>query len=145
GRGFYSPSDATKWVAYESEPAQLLTIGLGVGLFAGGLGVMLGAPGVFLAFGITAASLVFLQFGVAVPVSHHIALPAAIAAAASGSVIWGGLVGVACAFVGEFMARTFLCHGDTHIDPPAAAITVMTTVVNAAAAFGFFALAKLPA
>lgn len=144
GRGFYSPSDATKWVAYESEPGHLITIGLGVGLMAGGLALTLGTAGIFLAFGITAASLIFLQFGVTVPVSHHMALPAAIAAASSGSLIWAGIVGIAGAFVGEFMARTFLCHGDTHIDPPAAAIAVLTTVVNAATAFGFFALVKLP-
>lgn len=144
GRSFYSPSDGTKWLVFESDLPQLVTIGLGVGLFAGWLAVTLGGAGVFLSFGIAAAALIFLQFGVLVPVSHHIALPAAIAAAASGSVLWGAIIGILSALLGEFMARTFLCHGDTHIDPPASAIAVMTLVVNALTAVGFFAAVRLP-
>ena len=144
GRSFYSPSDSIRWIAFASEPAELITLGLGVGLFAGGLALALGVAGVFLAFGIAAAALIFLQFGVAVPVTHHMALPAAIAAAASGSILVGGVVGVICALLAELIARTFLCHGDTHIDPPAATIAIMTTIINALTAFKVFALLKLP-
>ncbi len=43
-------------------------------------------PWVVLGFGMAAASLVFLQFGTQIPVTHHIVLPAAVAAAASGSI-----------------------------------------------------------
>ena len=134
----YSPPEASCWLPFQSKPGQLAVIGLGVGLMAGHFATSLGAPGVLLAFGLAAASLVFLQFGVQIPVTHHIALPSAIAAAVSGSVIWGGIFGIVCAFVGEFMARTFLVHGDTHIDPPAATIAPMTTVANLLAAIGFF-------
>ncbi len=144
GRAFYSPSDGIKWVAFQSELPQVLTIGLGVGLFAGWLGITMGGAGVFLAFGIAATSLLFLQLGILVPVSHHIALPAAIAAAASGSILWAAIVGVICALMGEFMARTFLCHGDTHIDPPACTISVMTLIINGLTAAGFFAAVRLP-
>ncbi len=140
----YAPTNGSQWVPWQSDRLQLVVIGLGVGLLAGFLGVTFGAPGVFLAFGIAAASLILLQFGVQTPVTHHIALPAAIAAAASGSIIWGGIFGVLCALVGEFMACTFLVHGDTHIDPPAATIAPMTTIANALAALGFFTFLSLP-
>jgi hypothetical protein len=144
GRSFWDPSDGIKWLSFMSTSGQLAVIGIGVGLMAGFLGISYGTPGVFLSFGFAAASLVFLQFGVLVPVSHHIALPAAIAGAASGSILWAAIVGLVCAFVGEFYARLFLAHGDTHIDPPACTIATMTTVVNALAAAGFFAAARLP-
>ncbi|TBW36778.1 permease [Siculibacillus lacustris] len=144
GRAFLSPSDGAKWLSFQSDPGQLVTIGLGVGLFAGYLALTFGGAGVLLSFGIAAASLIFLQFGVAVPVSHHMALPAAIAAAASGSMIWAAVVGIVCAFIGELMARLFLCHGDTHIDPPAATIAIMTLVINFLTSVGFFAAVHLP-
>ncbi|ABD86744.1 hypothetical protein [Rhodopseudomonas palustris] len=144
GRAFYSPSDGAKWLAFESDPGQLLVIGLGVGLMSGYLGVTYGAPGVFLAFGVAAASLLFLQLGILIPVTHHIALPAALVAASSGSIVWAGIAGVVCAFVGEFFARTFLSHGDTHIDPPACTIAVMTLVINFLTSIGFWKLAHIP-
>lgn len=140
----YAPPLATRWVPYQSSPRQLVVIGLGVGLLAGHFAITFGTAGVFLSFGLAAASLIFLQFGVQIPVTHHIALPAAIAAALSGSLIWGGAFGIVCAFVGEFMACTFLVHGDTHIDPPAATIAPMTTLANLFAALGFFSLLPLP-
>lgn len=144
GEARYAPTDGSQWLPWQSDRLQLVVIGLGVGLLSGYLGITLGTAGVFLAFGIAAASLILLQFGVQIPVTHHIALPAAIAAAVSGSIIWGGIFGILCALVGEFMACTFLVHGDTHIDPPAATIAPMTTVANALAAFGFFGIIPLP-
>ncbi len=144
GRAFYAPSDKAKWLSFQSEPLQLTVIGLGVGLMAGYLGATYGAPGVFLSFGIAAASLIFLQFGVLVPVSHHIALPAAIVAASSGSIVWAGIAGILCAFVGEFYARTFLSHGDTHIDPPACTIATMTLIFNFLTSVGFWTIAHIP-
>jgi hypothetical protein len=144
GRSFWDPSDGIKWLSFMSKPGELAVIGVGVGLMAGYLGITYGGPGVFLSFGIAAASLIFLQFGVLVPVSHHIALPAAIAAATSGSILWAGIVGIVCAFLGEFFARLFLAHGDTHIDPPACTIATMTTVVNFLGVAGFFAAVHLP-
>lgn len=141
---YANPDPATLWLPFQSTPSQLLTIGLGVGLFAGFLGINLGGPGVFLAFGLAATSLIFLQFGVNVPVTHHIALPAAIAAAASGSLVWAAIVGIAGAFAGEFFARTFHNSGDTHIDPPAAAIATLTLIVNFAAAAGILTAIQIP-
>ena len=89
-----------------------------------------------LGFGIAAASLIFLQFGGTLPVTHHIALPAALAALASGSIIVGAAFGVIGAVLGEFFSRLMLVHGDTHIDPPAAAIGATVLVLRVAEANG---------
>lgn len=75
--------------------------------------------------------------------SHHIALPAALVAVLSGSLLWAGIVGIICALLGELMSRIFLVHGDTHIDPPAMAIAIMTTAVNLLATIGLFTLIPL--
>ncbi|MGH3089646.1 MAG: hypothetical protein ACRDSJ_20360, partial [Rubrobacteraceae bacterium] len=53
----------------------------------------------------------------------------------------GGAAGIGGAFLGELFSRLFLIHGDTHVDPPAHAIWVMTTIVIVVGlllnAFGF--------
>ena len=86
--------------------------------------------GAVLGFGIASAALVFLQYGTQIPVTHHIALPAALAASASSSLLVGALFGVLGAFLGELYARLFLIHGDTHIDPPAAAIATAVVLLR---------------
>ena len=144
GERFFYPTDATKWLAFQSSVGQLVVIGIGVGLFGGWLGVTYGTPGALLAFGITAASLLFLTVGVLTPVTHHIALPAAIVGAASGSIILAAIAGLICAFVGEFYARIFLDRGDTHIDPPACTIATMTLVFNFMTSIGFWAFLPVP-
>ncbi|MGR6979982.1 hypothetical protein ACUHGC_00785 [Testudinibacter sp. P27/CKL/0425] len=118
------------WMPYHSRLAQLITLGCGIGLFAGYLGISLGSNGVLLAFGISAFSLIFLHFNTSVPISHHISLPAATTALLSGSLIWAAIVGIICALLGELISRLFLIHGDTHIDPPAFVIFLMTTVIH---------------
>lgn len=144
GRKFYEPTDATKWLVFQSNFGQLAMIGLGGGLLGGWLGVTYGTPGALLAFGIAASSLLFLTVGVLTPVTHHIMLPAAIVGASSGSILWAGIAGLICAFVGEFFARTFLDHGDTHIDPPACTIALMTLVFNYLTFRGFWAVVPIP-
>jgi hypothetical protein len=144
GESRYAPAAAYCWVPWQSKPLQLLMIGLGMGGFSAYMAVTLpNGAGVFLGFGIAAASLVFLQFGTQVPVTHHIALPAAVAAATSGSIVWGILFGVAAAFVGEFMANTFCAWGDTHIDPPAATIWPMTSLSILLSAIGIYQMLPL--
>ncbi|PLW76846.1 permease [Cohaesibacter celericrescens] len=144
GRKFFDPTDSTKWLAFQSECGQLAVIGLGVGLLGGWLGITYGMTGALLAFGIAAASLFFLALGLSLPVTHHIALPAAIVGAASGSMIWACIAGLVCAYAGEVAARLFLCHGDTHIDPPACTIALMTMVFNFLTAVGFWAMIPMP-
>ncbi|MBL3568021.1 permease [Rhodovulum sp. BSW8] len=144
GERFFHPTDATKWLVFQSSFGQIAVIGIGVGLLGGWLGVTYGTAGALLAFGIAAASLLFLTVGVLTPVTHHIALPAAIVGVASGSILWAAIAGLVCAFVGEFFARVFLDRGDTHIDPPACTIAAMTLVFNVLTSIGFWALLPLP-
>ncbi|MFD1801409.1 permease [Mixta tenebrionis] len=139
----FNPPQETCWVPYHSRSPQLTLLGLGIGLMAGYLGLTFGGDGALLAFGISAFSLIFLHFNTQVPVSHHIALPAALAAVASHSLLWAALVGLACALIGEWASRLFLVHGDTHIDPPAFTIALMTSVINVLAMAGIFALVPL--
>ncbi len=141
-RGRFNPGETQVWVPQQEKWVQAAVIGLGVGAMSGfmfitiiGISPDLATAATVLGFGISAASLIFLQFGTAIPVTHHMALPAAVAAGALGTgfgdtgvliiAIIGGVLG---ALVGEFFSRLFLIHGDTHIDPPACAIAVMTTV-----------------
>ncbi|MBG6245520.1 permease [Candidatus Symbiopectobacterium sp. 'North America'] len=141
-RRCYPPQDQC-WMPYHSRIPQLSVLGIGIGLMAGYLGHSFGGSGALLAFGISAFSLVFLHFNTQVPVSHHIALPTALAAAASGSLIWAAVVGIICALLGELISRLFLVYGDTHIDPPAFTIAIMTTLLNLVATIGFFAAVPL--
>jgi len=143
GESRYAPSEAYCWVPWQSKPGQNLLIGLGGGLFSAHLAIVLGPAGAVLGFGFSAASLVFLQFGTKVPVTHHITLVAAVAAAASGSYIWGALFGLIAAFVGELMANTFCAWGDTHIDPPAATIALLTSLSLLVQALGVYGLIVL--
>lgn len=143
GRRFV-PDEGIRWIPWHSTPGQLACLGGGVGLLASWLGASFHTPGVFLAFGLAASSLIFLQFGQKGPVTHHLALPAALAGALSGSVIWGAIVGVVCAMVGEACARTLHDNGDTHIDAPATTIAIMTCVINFCASVGLFAAVPFP-
>ncbi|MEF8885127.1 MAG: hypothetical protein V5A44_08420 [Haloarculaceae archaeon] len=92
----------------------------------------------FLAFGISAASLLFLQLGVEqIPVTHHMTLPASTAALAAAPLGLAdpALILVAAAFgaygavAGEVVQWVFYAHSDTHFDPPAAAIVVATLTI----------------
>ena len=142
-RGRFNPGGDRAWVAYQQGWGQAAVIGLGVGAFSAFLAITvtqanpdLAPAGAVIGFGITAASLIFLQFGASIPVTHHMALPAAVAAGVAatlglglgGALILGILGGILGALVGEVFSRLFLIHGDTHIDPPAGAIWFMTSV-----------------
>jgi hypothetical protein len=77
----------------------------------------------FFGFCLSAFSLLWLQFGVSIPVTHHITLVAAYAVVSSGgSLIWGFAGAVIAAFLGDFLSRLFHVYGDCHVDPPAMAI-----------------------
>ncbi|WP_333650004.1 hypothetical protein [Lacrimispora sp.] len=93
-----------------------------------------------LCFGIAAASLIFTQTGFATPATHHIALIAALAVAASGNPALGPIFGIIASLVGDFMAKTFNSHCDTHIDPPAFTIFILTFIINAVFGNGFFSV-----
>ncbi|WP_328460536.1 hypothetical protein [Streptomyces sp. NBC_00448] len=121
------------WLPAQEKPVMAALLGLAVGFLASWSAVELVrtdpslslAAGV-LAFGVSALSLVFLATPVTVPATHHITSVAAATGLAFSSVWVGALAGLATALVGEGASRVFLIHGDTHIDPPAVAIAVMT-------------------
>lgn len=126
------PDSARHWVRHQETAGQFTTIGFGAGLVSTFAALALGPErgGDVLGFGIAASTLVFSQFGLRVPVTHHMALPAALAALASGDILTGAAFGVAGAFAGEGFSRVFHQHGDTHIDPPAAGIAVATAIIR---------------
>ena len=130
GQARFTPGPDTQWLPWQSTIAQRLIIGLGAGALSAHIALLIGAEngGVVMGFAISAISLALLGLGVQVPVTHHITLVAAVAASASGSLLWGAAFGIGAGIVGEYMANTFLVHGDTHIDPPACTIVVLTTV-----------------
>jgi hypothetical protein len=138
GESRFSPGQERRWLFWQSDPLQLAVLGLGAGLLSAGLALGLGAErgGLFLGFGLSCASLIFLQIGVRVPVTQHITLVAAIAALATGSLLWGAAAGIVTSMLGELFARLFLIWGDTHIDPAAVSIFVMTALFAVLAAMG---------
>ena len=122
-----------------------------IGLVGGLLGgyVALITNSLFLAFGISAASLIFLALGVEkIPVTHHITLPGSTATIAvlndptgTSQLIalgTGCVFGMIGALVGEFAQRIFYAHSDTHLDPPAVSIIFTTFLISIFAGLGIF-------
>lgn len=139
------------WLPHQYKWANVIAIGLVVGLLGGFTALATGSA--FLAFGISAASLVFLNLGVEnIPVTHHMALPSSTAAlavvggtapetvAAAGIVplLVGGIFGITGALAGEFVQRIFYSHADTHLDPPAFAIAINTFIIALLTFVGVF-------
>ncbi|WP_419181136.1 hypothetical protein [Haloarcula litorea] len=126
------------WLPHQYEWSGVALIGLVGGALGGYIWLQTGSY--FLGFGISAASLTFLNLGVEkIPVTHHITLPGSTAGAAvvasdpaaSGLVVVvvATVFGIYGALLGEVWQRVFYAHGDTHWDPPAAAITIATFTV----------------
>lgn len=135
------------WLPHQYKWANVAMIGLMSGILGGFIALETGSA--FLAFGISAASLTFLNLGVEkIPVTHHMTLPASTAAlavyadptgtSAVVALLIGGLFGAYGALVGEVVQRVFYAHSDTHFDPPAAAIVVGTLTVAILAILGVF-------
>lgn len=134
--GRFSPLAKNVWVDYMATAAQKTIIAISFGgLSAYITHLMLlneqtAGAAVFFGFCISATSLIFLQFGTAVPVTHHITLCAAYGVVASGgNILWGIIAAIVAAFLGDFLARLLCCYGDVHIDPPAMAIAVTSFIV----------------
>lgn len=143
-RGRFEPAGERVWVDYQQGFLQATVLGLGAGLLSAWIVTAFteanpdyAAAATVLGFGISAASLLLLQTGFSVPVTHHMTLPAAVACgavlAAGGApllaLLLGAAAGIGGALVGETFSRLFLIHGDTHIDPPAGAIFIMTSII----------------
>lgn len=127
------------WLPYHYEWETVLALGAGVGLASGYLAVATGSA--YLAFGITAASLLFLALGVErLPVTHHMALPAGVIAVALAdplvAVLAAGIFGVAGAGLGELSQRVLYARADTHFDPSFASILLTTLLIGLLVAAG---------
>ncbi len=107
----------------------LIVMGIGLGLVSSYFAVEYNL--VVLGFGLSAASLIFTQMGFPVPGTHHISLVAAVAAAASGSLLIGAVFGAFSAILGDVFGKTFNAYCDSHIDPPAGAIFILTFIILA--------------
>jgi hypothetical protein len=136
------------WLGHQYKWGYVTMIGLVAGLLGGYLGLVLNSA--FMGFGISAATLFFLNLGVAkIPVTHHMTLPASTAALAmfpsaeavsvsAVPLVIAGVFGIIGALVGEVIQRIFYAHADTHLDPPAAAITIATFLIAVLTIVGVF-------
>lgn len=138
------PEPEPTWVPWQRAWSQAGLLGLVSGVAAAWIVASLvevdaayAGAATLIGFGVSASLLALLVVGASVPVTHHMTLPAAVAAgfvvAAGGSALTAIAVGALCgllgALLGELCARLFLIHADTHVDPPALAIALMTTAI----------------
>ena len=152
GWGRFAPRDDAAWVRWHEKTVPNVVLGLFTGLLAGGFCLKLaefypnwaqvGANYTFV-FGISAMSLLFLSLGLSFPVTHHMTIIGALAALKFLPIVGGhpipamfigAVAGMCSALMAELFARLWHDHGNTHIDPPAAAIWPMTLIVNGLAA-----------
>ncbi len=143
GWGRFAPRDDAAWIRYHERFVPLTVLGLMTGLVAAGVTLSIiqlypdaAAVAPTLMFGFSAMSLIFLSLGMSFPVTHHMTLIGGVAAATFlpavgviGAALIGAICGMLSAWLGEFFARLLHNNGNTHIDPPAAAIWPMTSLI----------------
>ncbi len=151
------------WIPWHYQWAGVLALGLVAGALAGYVFHRSGSP--FLAFGISAASIMILNdglddnyadFSITPPLTHHMTLcgsagvlafsgvaiaeatPATVAAAVPlwQALVVGGVFGAVAALLGELAERLVYAHGDTHWDPPATAIALTTLLIGLLGSIG---------
>ena len=123
--GRWRPALPEAWLPWQSRPGQLLAIGAGGGLVTAY--TVIAVPGSLgIVFGLSALPLLLLHMEARVPVIIHLVLAAGLTTEATGSVLWGTLAAVSASFLAEFFARLLLVGGDTHVDPPACALAVLS-------------------
>jgi hypothetical protein len=137
-----NPNAPRQWIPSGNALANILILGFGVGLMVSAVGIHLMESGVVavpyvqafyppLIFGLAAISLVFAVMGKGVAATHHIALPAALAAVLSGNLVVGVVVGTVNSLLNEIVGKALNEHSDTFIDPPAVVIFSSTFVILA--------------
>jgi len=143
------------WLPYQYRWSHVAALGVTVGALGAYVAYRTASP--FLAFGMSAASLLFIVAGVErIPVTHHITLPASTvvlaaipgaaeglgpAAVESAFPLWGALalgavMGLVGALLGEVTQRIFYAHAETHLDPPAASIVLTSLLLGVLALAG---------
>lgn len=150
-RGRFAFGGDQRWLPFMESMAEKIIIGVAAGgLSAFVTSTMLADPATassapFVGFLVSAASLVFLQYGTSVPVTHHITLCAAYGTLFSGgNILWGVTMGIVGALLADLGARLFLIHGDTHIDPPAFGIFTGSLVAYALGIMGLYEMGNVP-
>lgn len=124
GNNRWSPSNSEASLPWHIPPKQLLVFSLGISLPTAYVTVSFpDASGVI--FGLSAVALFFLLITQKTPIIFHIVLAVQLFTSATGNIWWGLIFGILTAFLAETFACLFLIHGDTHIDPPAMALTVI--------------------
>lgn len=139
-----APTAEANWLPWQESNGQIFTVSLFSSIIAAGTTLIVGAyvPNVegsapIVTFGVSAVCIFFVASGLKFPVTHHMTITAGVAAwtffqiSGSGVValLVGVVFGVLAGFLGEYAARMFNGHGDTHFDPPAAAIWPMNTLI----------------
>jgi hypothetical protein len=138
--GKYTGEGKRKWLPDRNTLINHIVLGISVGIVVSGVALSMINSGVsakamamypIVCFGISAVSLIFLQTGFGVPVTHHITLPAAAATVMTGNIFIGILVAIVSAVLWLIAGNVVNSHCDTHIDPPATVIFISMFVINA--------------
>jgi len=143
------------WLPHQCRWSHVTALGLVAGVLGAYVAYRTASP--FLAFGVSAATLVYANAGVErIPVTHHITLPAStvvlgVVPASAGTLtpgtvaaavsLWaalalGGAMGVVGALLGELLQRVLYAHSETHLDPPAASIVGSSLLLGLLALVG---------
>jgi hypothetical protein len=149
------------WLPHQSGWASVALLGAAAGAFGAFVAYATGSA--LLAFGLAAASTVFLSLGMErAPVTHHMVLPASVlvvglAGGATGpsavadalslpvAAAAGALAGALAGVLGELAGRVLYAHADTHLDPPAASIVLTTFLIGLLDVFGLLSQGVIPA
>jgi hypothetical protein len=140
------------WIPWMAPFPRLIVLGFGVGGLSGGIAkfssaalapllasgaISAGAAGtvpVIFCWGVCAVMLTALQLGqgnaLKVPITHGMAVVGAVGFLSSGSIVFAAFCGILGALAQELCARLFYNHGNDHIDPPAAGISLSVFILN---------------
>jgi len=135
--GRFSPESPGVWLPYVNTGYEKLLIAIAAGGLSGyGTYLMLqstelAGAAVFFGFVVSAASLIFLEMGLPIPVTHHITICSAYAVSMTGSVVWGIAGAIMAAFLADFFGKAFNAYGDCHVDPPAMGIASISFLLFA--------------
>lgn len=131
--------NSRKLISRGNEMMYNICVGLVVGIVVSYIGAVLMESGIdkelvavsypSMCFGLSTITLIFAQFGSDVPATHYISLTSANAFVLTGSPVIGIIVAVISALLGDFIGNTVNSSNDSHIDPPACTIFIVTLVM----------------
>lgn len=137
--GKYTGTGTRQWLTDCKTLINHIVLGSVIGIVVGGVAISMMNSGVskaamstyaIVCFGISAVSLIFLQTGFSIPVTHHITLPVASAVVLTGNLFIGVIIGIISAVLWLIAGKAINSHCDTYIDPPATTIFIMMFIVH---------------